>query len=239
MWQVEFSVGCQCPITLTVSPRGASRRLPPRCASLRFDGRPDKGICPTGGAERGLRLNFVLTRDSPEAGQMEWRFCEKCAGDVLRRPSRQGVLSSRRRSSSLRLQLHSRPGGILSPLLANIALGVMLLPPGHDAWAVGASRASSSSSPAATTTTPSRRLSRGELRDDPRVTRHVTRTRDEVGVGREVIDHIVGGHEVVSPGTGQRGASSGRARRFADEAPVGDGEREHRRRDRVRLQRRP
>jgi hypothetical protein len=51
-----------------------------KCRSLFFDGEPNKGRCPTGGAHEAAGFNFALRHDGPPAPdeQGEWRFCGKC-----------------------------------------------------------------------------------------------------------------------------------------------------------------
>jgi hypothetical protein len=51
-----------------------------RCNSLFFDGAPDKGRCPSGGAHAATGFNFEMPFDVPETAndQGAWRFCEKC-----------------------------------------------------------------------------------------------------------------------------------------------------------------
>jgi hypothetical protein len=49
-----------------------------KCHAMFFDGYPDKGVCPAGGAHAAEGFNFVLTHDVAGGGQRDWRYCEKC-----------------------------------------------------------------------------------------------------------------------------------------------------------------
>ena len=53
-----------------------------KCDGMFFDGSPDKGRCPAGGAHQANGFNFVLPHDVPEtpSAQKNWRFCGKCHG---------------------------------------------------------------------------------------------------------------------------------------------------------------
>jgi len=51
-----------------------------KCNSMFFNGFPQKGVCPGGGAHDAAGLTFVLPHEIPETptAQHNWRFCQKC-----------------------------------------------------------------------------------------------------------------------------------------------------------------
>jgi hypothetical protein len=64
-----------------------------KCTAIFFDGRPDKGSCPTGGAHAASGFNFVLPHDVPETAnaQSAWRFCGKCTAMFFDGRSDKGI----------------------------------------------------------------------------------------------------------------------------------------------------
>jgi hypothetical protein len=50
-----------------------------KCSAMFFDGYPNKGTCPAGGAHSAAGWMFGLVHQSPTGWQQnEWRFCNKC-----------------------------------------------------------------------------------------------------------------------------------------------------------------
>lgn len=54
-------------------------RYCPKCFGLWFNGNPDKGVCPAGGAHLAGSGNYGLQTD-PVPDQDNWRWCHKCEG---------------------------------------------------------------------------------------------------------------------------------------------------------------
>lgn len=67
-----------------------------KCESMFYNGYPDKGRCPAGGAHTAQGYNFVLPHDSGETptAQAHWRFCSKCKSMFFNGYTAKGVCSA-------------------------------------------------------------------------------------------------------------------------------------------------